>query len=720
MADKELLGADVFEFPGIITPGEEVDEGDETDRQALVTRLMEEAVGFYEENLEPDQVKATEYYMGRPYGNEVKGRSKVVTTEVRDVTLRQLPSLMRIFFSPERVVEFRGHGPEDAPVAAQQTDWVNWVVTKQNDSYRTLYEVFEDALVRRLGVAKWWWEKRVRTTGINYSGLTEEEVVILAGEEGIEFEIISTTPAGGDGSPATYEVRVERSVDEGRERYAAVPPEEFFFTPNARDLDTSALVAHARDVPISDVVAMGYDDEDVRKHAGRRRATDSDTLREARQFHGGDGSNVHDSAEEGDPSQRVVYFTEAYILMDDDGDGISEIVKFDCVGPTYEILNGEGEVVDECPFAVFGAHIEAHTMVGLSNYDLAGDLQLIGSQVMRSTLDSLAVSVNPITEIVNGEVNMQDAMNTDVLKFVRVRRPGMIREVKHQFVGPDTLPVMQYLKEIEEERTGTTRASAGLDADVLQSTTKAAVTGTFSAAQQRLELIARNLAETGMRRLFKGILGLSVKHQQPGRMMRLRGKYVPIDPRAWDTSLDVEVNIGLGQGTPEDRIAALNVQLQTQMALLAQGSPLVSNVEVRATLARLAELSGWRNAEDFYKPWGPEEQAQAEQAASQQTPPPDANMALIQIEQVKAQNQMQLEQAKLQLETWKATMEDDRERDKLARDAALREKELELKYAVDIQDSVMKAAVAADRAEMDADVRAQQLAQAPATAGGEA
>lgn len=720
---EDLMGASTLEFP----PDEEnVEDEDEVETQTLVTRMMEEAIQHYEENLEPDQVKATDYYWARPFGNEVKGRSKVVTTEVRDVTLRQLPTLMRVFFSPERAVEFRGHGPEDQPVAEQQTDWVNWVVTQQNDSYRTLYEVIQDALVRRIGWTKWWWEERKRVEATEYTGLTLQELTLLASEPDAELEILGTQegpppPEAAPGPPGApeqpqapldtlYDVRVTRTITTGRERYAAVPPEEMFFTPNARDVDSAPLVAHAREVPLSDVVEMGYDLDEIEDLAGRRRALSSETLRQSRQYHGGDGTEAED--DERDPSQRLVFFTEAYALMDLDGDGVSELRRFDCAGPQFKILNGpDGEIVDERPFAAWGANLEAHTLVGMGNYDLVGDLQLINSQILRGTLDSLAISINPLTEIVQGEVNMQDAMNTDVVKFIRVRRPGMMREVKHSFVGPDTLPMLAHTKEIEESRTGTTRASQGLDADVLQSTTKAAVTGTFSAAQQRLDLIARNLAETGMRRMFTGILKLTIKHPQPGRMYRLRGKYIPIDPRHWDATMDVQVNIGLGQGTPEDRIAALQMQLQNQMGLMQSGSPLVTNVELRATLGKLVELMGWKNSEEFYRPWSADDEQQAQQAASQQQPPPDPNMALVEIEKMKAEGQMAMDIQKFELEKWKAQMEDDRERDKLARDSALKERELELKHGVEIQDAAMKAAVALDRAAMDADVKAQQAQQ---------
>lgn len=672
--------------------------------QDVVTRSLERARRYHEENIEPDLVTATEYYKGEPFGNEVKGKSKVVTTEVRDATLAMKPSLLRIFFGSENPVEYRGRHAEDQEMAAQATDYIRYVISEDNAGFVEFDSAITDALVRRLGIWKWWWDESERVEESKFSGLDEIALEVLAAEPSVEK--ITTDEQGI--------TRVRRRITNGRARFMAVPPEEFIFDPGTRTIGNSPVVAHSREVPASDLIARGIDPDIVKRAQQRHAYIYGQELEEVRSE--GESDWYSNDPMTLDPSQRPVLFTEAYVRVDVDDDGISELRLFECVGPDYRIVNGdgEGEVVDEVPFAVLTPIPEPHTLIGLSNYDLAGDVQLVKSQVLRATLDSLSEAVDPRTEVVAGEVNMHDLLNPETSKFIRVTRPGMMREVKHDFVGEDTLPILAYLDEVRENRTGQTKAAMGLDADSLQSSTKAAVAATLSASQQRIEMVARIFAETGVKQLFKGLLRLVTKHQDQPRVVRLRGKYVQVDPRHWDATMDVEVAVALGAGSTEEKLQIFATLAEKQELLLQHGAPIVSWAEYRHTLAKLLELSGIKNVDNYLKPWGPEEQAQWDQAQAEaaQNVPPDASAALVELEQMKAQAQIATDQAKLELERWKAQREDDRERDKIAREFELKRYELELKYQAQLEEAALRARVEADRA-------AQELAASqPAREGG--
>lgn len=674
-------------------------EVDVDEIQDTVKSLLEEAIDHYEETLEPDQVTATDYYYGRPFGDEKKNRSQVVSTDVRDATQAQIPSCMRIIFGPERVVEYRGEGPEDEAAADQATDYINKVVVQEdNPGFLTFHSVLKDGLVRRTGIVKWWWDEFNRVKSQAYTGLTIEEVQVLAMEGG-ELEVEATyqelvtvpTPDGQQMQAPLdlYDVRVTRTETHGRSRFAAVPPEEFVYTPNARSLDQATLVAHVREVAAEELIAMGVPEADVEDARGSRRSSKANkSLEWARQHHGGDtqwGDEYHD--DDADESRQGVLYAECYVLIDGDGDGVAERRLFRCMGPDFEVINGDvGEIVDGVPFAVFTPDPEPHTIVGLSNYDYLGDVQKIKSQIQRHTLNSLAQSVDAITEVVQGEVNMGDMLSPDINKIVRVRRPGMMREVRHSFVGGDTLPVLQYWDEIKENRTGTSKAAMGLDADALQSSTKAAVAATLTASQQRIEIIVRVFAELLMKPLFRGLLELETKHRNRERVVRLRNSYVQVDPRVWDAGMDVQINVGLGQGAPEDRVMALQSILAQQKELLMAGSPLVSQVELRRTLGRAVELAGFRNSDEFFRPWGPEQEQALQQQMAQQPPEPDIQEKLLQLEAMKVQADAEADRIKAENERLKLQMEDDRERDKMRGDFALREYEIELKYKTEVPD----------------------------------
>jgi hypothetical protein len=255
-----------------------------------------------------------------------------------------------------------------------------------------------------------------------------------------------------------------------------------------------------------------------------------------------------------------------------------------------------------------------------------------------------------------------------------MRQPGAVQDLTVPFVAGQTLGALSYLDGLVETKTGVTRASMGLDPDAMQSTTKAAVTATVQAAAGQVEVMVRNLAD-GLRDLFGIMLRLYAKNVDEEQMMRLNGSFVPVDPRVWNTSMDVSINVGLGTGREEEKMMGLNQALQMQMSLFQNYGPqngLVSMTNIRNTLADLLAVAGVRNTDRYFAPMTPEIEAQMQQAQAQaqaqQGPPPDPNAAFLQAEQMKAQTKMQADMAKLQLDAQKAAADDDLKRDKMAQD----------------------------------------------------
>lgn len=684
------------------------DEPEASDEvQAIVKRMIEEAVQHYQDELEPEQTKATDYYKGRPFGDEKDGRSKVVSTDVRDATLAQIPSIMRVLYGPDQTVEFKPRGPEDEQVAREMTDGVRYIVTEENNGFLVLHDFVQDGLVRKLGVTKAWFEESYRVTADSFSGLSEDQVAQLEEDPDCEVEIESRAEDG------TLNVHVTRRKKGGCTKIAAVPSEEFVYTPDARDLDAAPLVAHVREMPSDELIAMGIDPELVKKHVGKTRGLDSDGMESTRNFYDG-SSKWKDSDDDRDASQRTVLYAEAYVLIDLDGDEIAERRLFQCVGPDYEIANGpDGEIVDDVvPFAVWCPYREAHTIVGDSNYDLLATVQRVKSHVLRKMLDSFSLATDPKTEVVQGQVNMGDLLNDEIGGIVRVRAPGMIREVGNTFVGEAALPVLGYFDGIKEDRTGTSKAAMGLDADALQSSTKAAVAATLSGSQQRIEFIVRMLAETGLKRLFRLVAALEAKHQNAPRYMRLRNQWVPIDPRYWDSSMDVQVNVALGQGTPQDKIEALAAILASQKELMGMGAPFVGWAEIRNAINRVIEQAGYKDSTEFFQPWGPEQDQAMQQAKQNQEPPPDPTMMLAQIEQSKVQLQAMDAERTASLNEWKAMQENDREREKAAADIELRRYEINLKYGAQITQMQLEADVKREKHAMEAESAATPTTEA--------
>jgi hypothetical protein len=317
------------------------------------------------------------------------------------------------------------------------------------------------------------------------------------------------------------------------------------------------------------------------------------------------------------------------------------------------------------------------------------DLQRIKSSILRNMLDSLAQSIHPRMAAVEGQVNMDDLLNTEVGGVVRMRQPGMVQPLETPFVGQQAFPVLAYMDEIRENRTGITKAAAGLDADALQSTTKAAVAATITAAQQRIELIARLFAEGGIADLFRGILKLVTAHQDRERVVRLKNRWVAVDPRPWNADMDVTVNVGIGSGTTEEKLMFLSAVAARQEGIIQSLGPanaLAGLAQYRNTLARMMELAGYRDASPFFG-----DPALAPPAPPPGPPPPDPNVLLAQAQTEQIRADMARKAAELALEREKMVRADDRERDRTEADLLLRAAELEAKYGRPVDVAQMRA-----------------------------
>lgn len=674
----------------------------EEEFSAQLKRLAEEAEQWRQSELEPDQEKATKYYQAKPFGNEEEGRSKVVLSDVRDTVLGILPSLLRVFFGSDRPVEFEPRHPDKAELARQQTDAINFVVAQDNPGFLEFQNWMKDALIRKIGVMKYWWEDIHEVEVEHFTGLSEEQVLVLESTKGVEVEFDNVRNHPDIMGESLYDVTAIRTLEHGdgigRARFQTIPPEELLVSPQASRLDLTdcPFIAHRREVTAGDAIAMGIPEDLVRENQGRHGGLDQIRtgfgLRSARRID--DGSFVFSDSRP--KSERLVLIMEAWIRIDADGDGISELREVLTIGPDYEIVRNIR--VGERPLAVICPDPEPHTLVGNSVADVVMDLQLIKSQIARGMLDSLVASLNPEREFVEGEVNVADLMNSEIGKTIRVTKPNMIRDIVIPFVGGDALPVMQFFEGIREQRTGLSAASQGLDANALQSASKSAVAATMTASQQRIEMIARNFAETGVKQLYMGLLRLIHRHQDASRMIRLRGSFVEMDPRDWDLGMDVRINVALGQGSPEEKLQVLALVGQKQQELLQSGSPFVSNVEVRNTLARMVETAGFSNANEFWKPWGPQEEQAHQEMLAAQPPPPDPQMELIMIEKARLQAEIAKDEQELALRREEMILKDDRERDAQAQDAALKQFEIESKQAAEFK----KAEVAARRKEVSA------------------
>ena len=683
--------------------------------QGVISAEITDAISFIDDDIGGSRARATEYYYGDLFGDEEDGRSQVVSMDVRDTVQGILPSLMRIFFGPERVVEFAPQGPEDVQNAEQATDYVDFIFKRDNQGFKILHSAFKDALVRKCGIVKYWWDESVEVRAESFSMLDEQSMMMLTSDPDIEISAVREYPVPGTEPqneaqgimtppPMMYDVEIKRRINTGKVKIEALPPEEFLIDRRAKSIEDATFVGHRTMKTVSDLVAMGYDYEEMVEASGNGNDFDNNQEYTAR-----NPFAVISTANNGDPSSKSVMYIEGYLKVDFDGDGIAEMRRICTIGTGNKVIRNE--IVSERQFADFCPDPEPHTFFGMCPADVVMDIQRIKSNVQRGILDSLAQSIHPRTAIVEGQANMEDVLNTEVGAVIRMRAPGMVQPFTTPFVGQAAFPMLDYLDDIKQTRTGISKAAAGLDADALQSTTKAAVSATVNAAHQHIEMIARIFAETGLRKLFTGILKLVVENQDRARMVRLRNTFVPIDPRSWDAKMDVIVNVGVGDGTIEDRINILNQVAARQEMLIEKtgaNNPVVSLPQYTNTLTKLLQLAGIKDSTNYFNQLPVDFQLPEPPAPK---PTPEEILAQVQAQSIQAD--IQKKAAELQLDRERMIMADDRERDRIEQDGILRRYELELKYGVQIQSAEIDAAMNRDRELIRQQAAMNQTTQQP-------
>mgnify|MGYP003682031653 CR=1 FL=1 len=662
--------------------------------QDIVKDALSEATSFIESEISQDRIKSQRYFEGEVDIGQEEGRSKIVATKVRDTIRAIKPSLMRVFLSSENPVEFVPTSQEDVVNAEQATKYAHWKFQQLN-GYNLLNDAIHDALVKKTGVLKIWWEDTTDAEIRSYTNLTEEELSAIVNEDNVEViehtaELgMMTDETGIQTEQEKHSLKVSYQKKQGELKIEGVPPEEFLVDRNAKSVSDAYIVAHKTEMRVSDLVSMGYDFERISELSGLSSdSTYTDTEQFERQGYEQEDEDITDV------SMKQVQVTEAYMKIDKEGTGVAIMYRVLLAGGESEVL--ECEPYGEVPFAVFEIDPEPHTFFGRSVADLIMNDQDSSTAMLRGMMDNVALTNSPRQGYVQGQVNVDDLMNNEIGALVRMKSPQALVDIATPFVAGQVLTAMQYMDDAVEAKSGVSRASMGLDPDALQNTSATAARLQAQQGSAQIEVMARNIAEGGMKRLFKLMLELLVENSCEETMMRLHGQFLPIDPRVWNTGMDMTVNVGVGTGQEGERQAALNQALQMQMQIWTQygnGNGLVTMTGIRNTLGDMLALQGVRNVDRYFQPINPEieqQLIQEQQQMASENPELTEADALVQAEQYKADKKAEMDMMKMQIEAQKALAVDDRERDELDQELIIKAAEILGKYGTSVDTAKIK------------------------------
>lgn len=737
----------------------------DTTLTAICEQKLNSALGWLGGRLSKDRQSAEQYYRGDLFGNELEGRSKVVSRDVAEAIDGALPGILKPFVSSDTVVNCQARRPEDEDAAKQATDYLNWVFQSQPNAFELIQTWVKGGLKYKLSVVKSWWDEQQEVLTEEYEGLTKFQYLTLlsdpnvaevsctsrpADQPAIDPDSVAedaeqqqapanpgalpptpaNTPGGAPQPPGApggssitspsaggamlddglvYDCTIRRTNKTGRIAIAAVPPEEFLTDRRAVSLKDTSFCAHRTRKTVSDLIEMGYPRSKVKDLGGSDEIEFNQEV--ITRFAAEDEEPRRDNSDL-DESMRPVWYSECYLKVDYDGDGVAEWRKV-CLAGGGGMTILDNEPCDGHPFSAWCPYPQPHKLYGESMADKTMDLQLIKSTVWRQTLDGMYFNNAPQLVVLEGQANLEDVLTRRPGGVIRVKSPGAVSPLMSQDVSGAGFQMISYLDGVKETRTGIRRFSGSGATDALNPYASTATGAALveDGSQDQIMLLARNFAEQGLVPLFERMLGLTCKHVDKSQMVRLRGEWVEIDPSSWTTKMDMNVAVGLGTGNRTQQLNQLmalmtGVDVQIVQAQGGLSGPMLTWENVYRKVNKAVEAAGFKSSDKFYT-----DPASAPPAAPQQQQP-DPAAAVAQAQIAVAQTKGQADMA--------------REDKKAANDAQLAQQDMQFKqdlarqkaqHAAILADQKQRHQLEMQRARAAADIEIAKHAEAAKAAG---
>lgn len=667
--------------------------------KAMLEAEKGNSLGVNAGRLSEDRAKAMDYYLGDMKDDmpSQEGRSEAVSSDVADTVEGLMPSLMEIFAAGEEVVRFEPVGEEDEQAALQETDYVNHVFMQKNPGFLILYSFIKDALQSKVGVTKAYWEKGQREERETYLDQADDTFAALAAQP--DVEIVEHKEHEGEDGAKLHDLTLVKRKNYGCARVVNVPPEEFGISRSARSVSDATYCYHERrDRTQADLIAEGYDPDQVKELPTASIKNDEEQLARDTVEDGqsSDADNINRAA-------RPIVITEHYCLMDYEDDGKPSLFRVTTGGDDMQVMRRnkklDVERVDCMPFAAMTPIIMTHRFFGRSVADLVMDIQRIKTALIRGMLDNVYLANNGRVEVAEEfahERTLDDLLVNRPGGVVRTKRPGGIIPIPNQPIGNFVFPAIEYMDATKENRTGVQRQGQPLDAQALQNETATKANLVFTSAQAKMKLIARIFAETGIRDLFSLLHGIIRKNDRETNTVRLRNKWVQVDPRNWKTREDMTVNVGLGDGSKAEQVQMLMLVLGLQKEAIARPElGLATPTNLYNTAAKLVEKIGLKSVQPFFT------DPATNPSAGQVPPDPKAEEAKgkLMLEQQKAQAQIQSDAARMQSDQQmgmaKIEMEAQLKREQMVAEFQLKREQMDAEIQLKREEMMIKAQMGA-------------------------
>lgn len=566
-----------------------------------VKREIDRADHYYQEEIEPEVIRRHKVYESdakyyRDKFPHLTNISDVTASDFHDTVEWAIPSLIKVFFGNEDICKLQGvNSEQDEKAAAAHSELIKYQLERCNDGFLIFYDWIKNSLVDNLGIVKCYWE-RESTIESKQLVMTPEELMNL--QTNPRINVLSVEQLAPEILNVEYEETT--NITKNQPKLEVIPPSEFRFSPEAKSLENVDFVAHRK------IVNLDYlrrrEREGVFQHIedviedegtdGSIQRTDYETDLNPRAY-----DKINDRGKEDAKKEYLLY--ECYVKTDINNDGILEDMIITMVGNT--IVRLEENTMGRHPFFVISPIRDTLRLFprrGIA--DLVGELQDLNTAFLKQIIYNIAVNNNK-QAFINIDTLVDPNEFIDGRKAVRVsgnpREAVMWTPIEQ--LQPQVFQFLEYMNTMKENRTGITRYNQGMDANSLNKTATG-ITQIMNASNQRLELIARIFAETGIKQLFRHMIKMNQMYITEETFIRVTDKPKPIYPEDLEGTIDITVNVGVVAGSKQQQAQAMQLLLGMYPQLLQVG--LAAPEHISYAFGRLVEALGYKNVSDFIYP----------------------------------------------------------------------------------------------------------------------
>lgn len=637
---------------------------DDTQILQIISRELAASAGGSENDLiESNRRTALAAYLGDK-GDVQDGRSSVVSTDVADAIEWIMPEIVKAFTQNNEVVTFDATSADDKRQAEMESQFVYDVLMKDNDGFIVLHTFIKDALMQKNGFIKVFYEDKSEVVKEDYTGLTEPEMMMLQADPELEIVGLSEeTIIDNEMEMTVYDVNTIRRHSDGKISVVPVAPEDFRINSmhNSPNPATARFCAHTMLKSKSDLIVDGFDKKVIDELPSDSESSEDKQYRFSMQ-----GEVANTVLDTGDDSQTLYEVSECYILMDIDGDGISERCKVTVAGLTNPTHILEVEEVDSWPFISATAIMMSHKLFGLSIYDRLKEIQQQKTALWRNILDNMYLQNNQRTVVVEGQVNLDDLLVSRPGGIIRAKTQGAVTPYVTPALGSDAYKMMDYLDQVRAGRSGVSPEGSISDSAMGDSVGSQGLDRLMSQKEELVGLMIRVFAETGIKPLCNKIRDLLVKHVDVTQHYEFHGEWVELNPSIWMARNKSTVRVGTGSGNRKEQASAIMQVIGFQEKILQNpGQALVTEQQVFTALNDFAKFSGMPGVASYFldpnSPEGQENKQKVDQSQQQQQQKEleekqmlaQTQTEIAKAETIKSQAAMQSVQLKAELETQK-------------------------------------------------------------------